>query len=405
MKSILITAYDVNPYQGSESATGWNYPLHLAKDNKVSVVTRENNLPEVYRYIEENKIDTSNLSFIGCDLPYWARFWKKGARGSFLYFYLWQIFVTLSFFSKRDQFDICHGLNFHCDWAPSFLWLLGKPFVWGPINHNEQLPDYVLATLPKKELRAERVKLIFKKLFWNFDPFLFLTKKRADKILVGHKGVIESLNLDKKKCILFNQIATEVREYKALEGRDFNVLFIGRGLLIKNYLTVLEAVKLSFENIDSNALSLSASFIGVGKNAKKVLLERAEELNIAQLIEVKDWVEFDEVNYYYSQASVFCFPSFEGAGMVIAEALSHGVPVITIDRNGAAHELSSDYSFVIKGQDSKTIIKGISEAITLLSSDSNTRSLMSLEAHKAAEKKFSWLEKSNIISKIYTSLK
>jgi len=404
MKHILITAYDVNPYQGSESATGWNYPYNLSKYNKITVVTRENNLPEIQRFIAENQLDVVNLKFVGFDLPVWARFWKKGSRGSFLYFYLWQFFLSVSFFSKRDQFDICHGLNFHCDWAPSFLWLLGKPFIWGPINHNEPLPDYALKGLTKGELRKEKIKQVFKWIFWSLDPFLFLCKKKATKILVGHSDVIKRLGLSLNKCVLFNQIATEVRQKHVGNNEGFNVLFIGRGLLIKNYLTVLDAFKLCIENKEFTNKNLSISFVGVGKKAKNKLLSRALELNIEQYLSVHKWVAFEDIEQYYLDANVFCFPSFEGAGMVIAEALSYGVPVITIDKNGAAHELKEDCSFVISSSDKRGMVIGVSNAIALLINDKNKYLLMRDAAYSYAEKKLSWQAKSKTIGDIYTSI-
>jgi glycosyltransferase involved in cell wall biosynthesis len=404
MKRILITAYDVNPYNGSESATGWNYPFHLSKDNKVTVITRENNLPEIYRFINENKLNVENLSFIGFDLPRWARFWKRGAKGSFLYLYLWQIFLGIRFFSKRHEYNLCHALNFHCDWAPSFLWLLGKPLVWGPINHNEVLPQYVLNKLTTSELKKEKVKQIFKWFFWNVDPFLYICKRKSQKILVGHKDVITRLNLKSDKCILFNQIASTSQYYIRESNGCFNVLFVGRGLLIKNYMVVLESVKLSMDTLAEHEPKLSISFIGVGAKAKKRILNRARELNLQDYIIVEEWVSQDDLRKYYIQANVLCFPSYEGAGMVIAEALSFGNPVITIANNGAAHELDPCCSFIVKGENEDEIISGISTALNILIIDVEKRDKMSKAATKYVVNNLSWEAKSAKISNIYSLL-
>jgi glycosyltransferase involved in cell wall biosynthesis len=402
MKHILITAYDVNPYRGSESATGWNYPYHLSKYNKITVVTRENNLPNIYKYIAEKGIDVTNMEFIGFDLPIWARFWKKGVRGSFLYFYLWQLFLGLSFYSKRKSYDICHSLNFHCDWAPSFLWLLGKPFIWGPINHNEKLPDYILNNLSQKKLRTEKIKLCFKYLFWKVDPFLYLCKTKASKILVGHNDVIKRLNLAPNKCVLFNQIATDINTPVTSKLDDFNILFVGRGLLLKNYEIILDAFKLCITDKIIKEKKLTISFIGVGKDAKEKLLIQAEKLEILNFVQIEDWVPFEEMNTYYSNASTLCFPSFEGAGMVIAEALSHGVPVITIDKNGASHELDTSCSFIVDSSSKGKVIMGISEAFTALINDDDIRVAMSSAAHVYAKENLSWSAKSKKISNIYS---
>ena len=51
-KEVLITAYAVNPYKGSEDGTGWNISRELAKNNVVHVITRKNNQKEIDRYLK-----------------------------------------------------------------------------------------------------------------------------------------------------------------------------------------------------------------------------------------------------------------------------------------------------------------------------------------------------------------
>ncbi|MEH6457485.1 MAG: glycosyltransferase family 4 protein [Cocleimonas sp.] len=404
MKRILLTAYDVNPYRGSESATGWNYPFNLSQDNKVTVVTRVNNLPEINRYISENNILTENLKFVGFDLPLWARFWKKGSRGSFLYFYLWQIFLGIKFFSKRHDFDVCHGLNFHCDWAPSFLWLLGKPMVWGPINHNEVLPKYMTEGLTNSEIRNEKVKQIFKQLFWKFDPLLFICKIKSDRILVGHNDVIRRLNLKESKCVLFNQIATYENTIKRVPTDNINILFVGRGLLIKNIFVILDAFKNCYDEQLAHREQLSVTFVGVGSEAKKKILKQALQLDLEHCVDVVEWVSFDKMSKYYSDASIFCFPSFEGAGMVLAEALSYGLPVVTIERNGAAHELSPNCAFILPNNSKEEVIAGLTKAFSTLITDQELLHRMSEYSYLHTRDRLSWSAKSQKISEIYSTL-
>ena len=124
MKTILVTAYAINPYKGSEDGTGWNYVLEISKLNNVIAITRKNNIPHIQNYIKENKVDMLNVKFIGFDLPYIFRFWKIGGNGALIYFYLWQMFMPLFILSQGIRFDVAHNLNFHTDWIPTFLWVL-----------------------------------------------------------------------------------------------------------------------------------------------------------------------------------------------------------------------------------------------------------------------------------------
>ncbi|MFB0924248.1 MAG: hypothetical protein QMB65_03030, partial [Vicingaceae bacterium] len=135
-QTILITAYAVNPFKGSEDGTGWNISKEIAKDYNTIIITRKNNRPEIERYLEENEDPIHhNMQFEYHDLPNWAMFWKKkiGPRGYVLYFYFWQLLMPLFILKNKLKFDLCHALNFHSDSHPHFLWVFGKPTIWGPI--------------------------------------------------------------------------------------------------------------------------------------------------------------------------------------------------------------------------------------------------------------------------------
>lgn len=408
MKRILITAYDVNPYKGSESATGWNYAYNISKTCEVTLVTRKNNIENIRRYIDETSIKTDNLIYKGVDLPKWARFWKRGVRGSFLYSYLWQILVAISFYRKRSYFDIVHALNFHCDWCPSFLWLLGKPFIWGPINHNEKLPKCIFYESKYFNFTKEAVKFSIKSLFWKFDPFLYLCKNKADIILIGHENVRKRLNLLPEKTVLFNQIATYLpfeRNNDGIKRSSYNVLAIGRGLPIKNHQLVLESFYKFISIKDNNCPEdTKLFFVGVGKKSKNYLEKRAEQLQISELVVVHEWVHFESVSDFYNNADVLCFPSFEGAGMVIAEALSFGLPVITVKRNGASHLLEDSCAFVLDGCCPGILEEQVSHSLLMLFENKTLRDKMSSSAFQFCKKHLTWEVKSKIITELYQKL-
>jgi len=90
MKStILITAYAVNPYKGSEDGIAWNIIKESAKHQKVIAITRENNQIAIEQYMKEHPLSSeTSLEWAYFDLPLWMRFWKKGGRGALLYHYL-----------------------------------------------------------------------------------------------------------------------------------------------------------------------------------------------------------------------------------------------------------------------------------------------------------------------------
>jgi hypothetical protein len=52
LQPILITAYAVNPYKGSEDGMGWNFVLQAAATQRVVAVTRKNNIPHIQKYMQ-----------------------------------------------------------------------------------------------------------------------------------------------------------------------------------------------------------------------------------------------------------------------------------------------------------------------------------------------------------------
>ena len=123
-KTVLISAYAVNPYKGSEDGTGWNISREISKDYNTIVITRKNNIPAIEKYVAETEDSVlANMQFVGYDLPNWFMWLKKrlGERGYVFYFYLWQFFLPRFIKKNKFEFDIAHALNFHSDSIPTFL--------------------------------------------------------------------------------------------------------------------------------------------------------------------------------------------------------------------------------------------------------------------------------------------
>ena len=66
---------------------------------------------------------------------------------------------------------------------------------------------------------------------------------------------------------------------------------------------------------------------------------------------------------WYKAASVFCFPSFmEGFGFPVAEAMSHGTPVVTSSTTATA-EVAGDSALLIDPKSADAIAEAITEIL------------------------------------------
>jgi glycosyltransferase involved in cell wall biosynthesis len=103
----------------------------------------------------------------------------------------------------------------------------------------------------------------------------------------------------------------------------------------------------------------------------------------------------------YKDASIFLFPSHEGAGMVVAEALSFGLPVVCLDNCGPGEFITDQCGIAVKIQDHQTTINSLSEAITSLFLDKELHSNMSREARKRFKNYFHWDRRGEQLNEIY----
>jgi hypothetical protein len=135
------------------------------------------------------------------------------------------------------------------------------------------------------------------------------------------------------------------RSYQPLTNRKLKVLFVG-GLSQRKGLSYL------FESLEG--LQDQVELTVVGHKA----VANCKALNLA--LEQHHWIpslSHDQVLACMREHDVFVFPSlFEGFGLVITEAMSQGVPVITTDRTAGPDVIEN-------GKDGWIVPAGSSEAI------------------------------------------
>lgn len=407
MKKILITAYSVNPYKGSEDGTGWNIAHGLSKEFEVTLITRKNNREAIEQYLQEfPEFQTGNLNFAYFDLPYWARFWKKwiGERGYVLYFYLWQLFVPLFIKRKKLKFDLAHALNFHSDSHPHFLWLFRNPTVWGPIGHHPKVPrGYLEPLYGKRNYFKDRLYFGVKWALRNLDPFYWIAKRKTDRVLVINSSIPSVTGKFQGEVHVLPAVASKPMQRHERTDEKFTALSIGRFHYIKGF-------DLAIKSFTEFALSLHPSerqevqLIIVGKGTENDRIRAwIEESEVKDLIKVIHWVPLDEIPRYYSNADVFLFPSHEGAGMVVPEALSYGLPVVCMDNPGPG-ELANGAGIRVPYSNYSETIQGLANAMEMLYHNRMLYHKFSTAASRRYQQHFGWQQKTNVIAEIYREL-
>jgi glycosyltransferase involved in cell wall biosynthesis len=406
MKTILASVYAVNPYKGSEDGTGWNLVLQIARFNKVIAITRENNRPAIEKYMYENYVPgAQNIRFEYYDLPYWMRFWKKGSRGALLYYYLWQMGMPSFIRKKKLQFDIVHNLNFHNDWTPSFLWKFKKPFVWGPVGHHPRVPKQFIAPVyGTKKWMADALRWKAKQFFWNIDPFLRVTKTKAERILAINSDVDKKLNAG-HKLVLMPAVATnDMLEGATQASESFNIISVGRFIALKGFDVTIRSFAAFLKKLTPEQQKTTRLRV-VGDGPELGLIQALiKELGVEANTDIIRWIEREKMKDMYLSSKVFFFPSHEGAGMVVPEALSCGLPVLCFDNEGPGEFIDEQSGIRVPYLSYDGSIALFAEALEKLYHDKACWQRLSEGARKQFENNFRWDTKGETLKMIYEQI-
>lgn len=400
MLRILATAYDVNPYKGSESGSGWNFLIQASHSNQVLAFTRKNNRQVIEDYIKEFDINISNITFHYFDLPKWAMFWKKKERFSKLYFYLWQFFLPIYVYSKGFKFDIAHNINFHTDSVPTFLWVLKKPTIWGPINHNEPLKFELVGF---KTYIKDRLKWILKLVSWRIDPFNILAQKNSTIIIGAHSSVKTRLKIPRNKFYQLTTIASSPpkRIYTRAQKDTFDIAVVGRQIPIK----LVDLSIIIFNNFylklsDKNKKKVKLHILGSGEMHIH-LSKLAAGLPCSDAIIFSSWIPHKEMDRFYSTKDCLLNCSFEAAGAIVAESLSYGLPVLCFKDYGAGEAIDDSCGIRIPYLTKDESIELFSEGLLDLFESPNLLAKLSQGAINQYNAKLSWSHKGKELKNIY----
>jgi glycosyltransferase involved in cell wall biosynthesis len=407
MKRILISAYAVNPYKGSEDGMGWNFICQAARFNKIIAVTRENNASSIKKFMAENPDGNySNIQFLFFDLPYYMRFWKRGSQGALLYFYLWQIFIPRFIKRQKCEFDIVHNLNFHNDWTPSHLWTLGKPMVWGPIGHHPQVPaEFMIKSSGITGYVSDKMKWMLKKFLWNADPYLKDTIRNTSAVIAMNKSVAKVIPLKGKNVFIIPSVGSDAVELnKNSHPCKFNVLSIGRFVALKGFDVTIKSFALFYHKLSSEEKKQTRlTLIGKGPMKNQLVALTVSE-GIQSAVEFVDWVDRKKLTAFYNEADVFLFSSHEGAGMVVPEALSFGVPVICFDNCGPGELVNDSCAIKIPYGRYQSTIRKFSGALKGCFRNRYALNELSRNARQHFNSNFEWNVKGDQLQKVYESL-
>jgi glycosyltransferase involved in cell wall biosynthesis len=360
MKTILLLAYAISPTRGSEYSVGWNFLINLAKNNKVFVLTglsgdHMGDTEEVEQYFKDNPSPNINLIAVKptrfANLINWPN--RVGILGPIFYlaFPFWQkeAYKIAKEIIKKEKIDIIHHLNPIGFREPGYLWKLNKPFIWGPIGGAQFVNLALLRYHPIKS------KVFF--LIKNFINFIQLNfngriRKAADKssILVFSTEINRD-NFEK----FYNKIGPIISEQASFK---INPILVNKKTDDSNLLDIVWIGQISFRKnlfLLFNAVSLIKARSGWRLNiigdgvGRKQLEELADKLSISDNIIWHGSKVRSEAVSIIQGADLHAMTSLSEANTtVLYEAVSSGIPTISLDQDGMHSTLANGNGILVK---------------------------------------------------------
>ena len=393
---ILLSAYACEPNKGSEPGVGWNWALEIAnRGHEVIVITRNNNR----NAIEDFKNRPKTLTFIYYDLPK-RLIWLKKLFGIHAYYLLWQIGIY--FKVKRElniiNPDIIHHITFVAIRKLSFLALLGKPFYYGPLGGGESCPKELLRHVKIKDRSKEVLRNITNGIV-RYNLFSFIIFSKSKRIFTTTDESKFYINKRfHKKTFSFPAIGVvDLKiDYSKQNNKKIHFLYVGNFIYWKGLQIALEALSI----LNKSGIDFAFTIVGKG-DFDKELKKLASTINIDKKINWINWLPQKELAALYESHDIFLFPSLhDSGGMVVLEAISHGLPVVCLDLGGPGHFVTNSIGYKIDVSKKKyeTVVSDFAQALLAMNEN---RELLKQKSETALKKTkdYSW---SNTIEKVYS---
>ncbi|MCX6815402.1 MAG: glycosyltransferase family 4 protein [Candidatus Aenigmarchaeota archaeon] len=207
---------------------------------------------------------------------------------------------------------------------------------------------------------------------------------------VSDKSKIVTIENFTRPDVFSNKYGKKWKDERKIKGPV--VLFVGKLTKTKGIPYLLRSVKEVKEKIPDVMYVLVGSLEHEQKLGYNPWMKIVEEDKIKNNVYFAGSVPVAEIPRIYSSADLFVLPSLrEGMPLVVMEALSTELPIVTTKVSGTKEVVNSRCAIFVRRKDSKDIAK----AVIRILSDKKLAKRMSLESKKISKK----FEKNNVLKK------
>jgi len=142
-------------------------------------------------------------------------------------------------------------------------------------------------------------------------------------------------------------------------AREPLVLFVGSIFNRRHVPTLLEA----FARLSQRRPDIRLEIVGANRTHPRVDLHALAAAAVPDRVQVRDWVDDEELRSLYARASAFAFLSeYEGFGLTPLEALASGIPPVVLD-TPVAREVLADAALYVATPESTRVAEALDAAL------------------------------------------
>ncbi len=405
---ILVSAFSCCPGLGSEPGVGWHTIEELAHEHEVWALVDVNCEATIKAAMPGPAPERIHLQYV-C-IPLFSKLVHGPLNNGLtwlVYYYAWQVAQWLAArkLHARIGFDACQHVTFVKYNVPSFLHLLGIPFIWGPVGGAEHAPAVFYDEFGWQTRVAEAARVLLQQLAL-LDPWLHLCHRRSTCALAVTEQTAEAMrSLGARRVSVLPAVALSDDEIAALTAErqsavnaPLTLLYVGRLIAWKGVHLGLRALAASANN------QLRYQIIGEGP-LRAFLGAEAQRLGIAHRVEFIGSLPREAVLQAYAKADGFLYPSLhDSGGNAVLEAMGAGLPILCLRYGGPDLLVTDECGWKVKANNPDQAIQGLAAALDEFAAHEEQRLARGNAAREHCLSKHSWAARGEALRGIYQEL-